>query len=108
MIPGDIQKKHKAARDLLLANNFAKALPLYEKLARQCPGAAAIWTEYGNAACRLRENDLADRAWHRALRLAPHNAELIALIGHQYQGSRQPEKARDCFAKAAAADALAV
>lgn len=104
MIPVHIQKRHEEARALLLANDFARALPLYEKLTRQCPGAAAIWTEYGNAACRLRQLDLADRAWHQALKLAPHNAELIGLIGHQYQGSRQPDRARDCFARAAAAD----
>jgi len=104
MIPAHIHKKHKEARELLLSNDFARALPLYEKLTRQCPGAAAIWTEYGNAACRLRKIDLADRAWHQALKLAPNDAELIALIGHQYQGSRQPKKARDCFACASAAD----
>jgi len=104
MTPAHIQQKHKEARDLLLANNFVKALPLYEKLTRLCPGVAAIWTEYGNAACRLRQFGLADHAWNKALKLAPHNAELIALIGHQYQGSRQSDKARDCFARAAAAD----
>ena len=104
MIPVDFKKKHQEARDLLLANDFARALPLYEKLTRQFPTQAVLWTEYGNAASRLRKMEIADRAWAQALKLAPQNAELIGLIGHQYQGLRQPLKARECFARAAAAD----
>ena len=104
MNPVDIQKKHNEARAFLLANDFAQALPRYEKLSRQCPGLAVIWYEYGNAASRSREVDLADRAWRKAIELDPRNAELVGMIGHQYQGLRQPEKARDCFAQAAAAD----
>lgn len=104
MIPSALQKEHDEARELLLTGNFAEALPRYQKLTQQYPGAAVFWTEYGNTACRLREFQLADRAWGRALELAPRNAELVGLIGHQYQASRQPEKARQCFAQAAAAD----
>ena len=63
-----------------------------------------VWLEYGNAASGLRRRELAEQAWHKAVELAPHNAELIGLIGHQYQGLRQPDKARACFARAAAAD----
>src|SRR5581483_10136797 len=62
------------------------------------------WFEYGNAASNSHQRDLADQAWRKALELAPGNAELIGLIGHQYQGLRKPERARDCFAQAAAAD----
>jgi Flp pilus assembly protein TadD len=102
------QHKHNEARELLLAQNFQQALLLYEKLTRQCPGAAVIWAEYGNAASRLRQFDLADRAWHKAIGLDPGNAELIGMIGHQYQGLRQPERARACFAQAAAADPRAI
>ena len=47
--------------------------------------------------------DLADRCWQKALGLAHGNADLIGMIGHQYQGMRQPEKASACFAQAAAA-----
>src|SRR5258707_1602183 len=71
MMPADLQKQHNEARELLLAQDFAQALPRYEKLARQCPGVAVIWAEYGNVASRLREVELADRAWHRAMQLDP-------------------------------------
>ena len=104
MIPIDFQKKHNEARELFLSNDFAQALPRYEKLTRQCPGMAVLWAEYGNAASRLRQVDLAGRAWQKAISLDLRNADLIGMIGHQYQGLRQPEKARACFAQAAAAD----
>ena len=108
MSPADLQRKHSEARELLLANDFAEALPRYEKLTRQYPGAAVLWAEYGNAASRLRQVDLADRAWQKALELTPNNSEVVGMIGHQYQGLRLPEKARACFAQAAAADPRAI
>lgn len=100
----EIQQRVNKARQFLLSNRFAQALPLYEKLVQQRPADAIAWFEYGNAASGLNQPELADRAWSRALALAPTNAELIGLIGHQYQGLRQPERARACFAQAAAAD----
>src|SRR5437870_2113391 len=48
--------------------------------------------------------ELADRERHKAIQLAPHHAELIIQIGHQYQALREPDKARSCIAQAAAAD----
>lgn len=104
MAPVDLQRKHEEARKCLLANDFAQALSHYEKLAQQVPGSAIIWFEYGNAASRLGKMVRADVAWSQALKLAPRNAELIGLVGHQYQALRLPEKARACFAQAAAAD----
>jgi tetratricopeptide (TPR) repeat protein len=65
---------------------------------------AVIWYEYGNAAFKSRQMDLADRAWSRAIELEPRNAELIGMVGHQYEASRRPEKARACFVRAAAAE----
>lgn len=103
-MPGDLQKKLAQAREFLLANDFVRALPHYEKLTRQCPNEAAIWVEYGNAASGAGQTDLADRSWRKALALAPRNAELVGMIGHQYQGMRKPEKAQACFIQAAAAD----
>ena len=61
------------------------------------------WAEYGNAASGAGQVELADQCWQKALGLAPGNADLIGMIGHQYQGMRQPEKAGACFAQAAAA-----
>jgi tetratricopeptide (TPR) repeat protein len=104
MTPADIDRKHNEARELLLLNEFAQALPLYEKLTRRYPRAAVIWAEYGNAASRLRQVELADRAWKKAIELAPENAEVVGMIGHQYQAARLPERARACFAQAAAVD----
>src|ERR1051325_4134044 len=104
MKPSELQHYLDEARGLLLGHEYGRALPRYEKLTRQYPGEAVIWAEYGNAASGLGEVDVADRAWQKALGLAGSNAELIGMIGHQYQGMRKPEKASACFARAAAAD----
>src|SRR5690349_16132396 len=93
----DFELRHQEARRFLLTNDFAEALVRYEKLTRQYPNIAALWLEYGNAAVRLRKMERAITAWNRALTLSPQNAELISLIGHQYQGVRLPSRARDCF-----------
>jgi Tfp pilus assembly protein PilF len=104
MTPSELQRHLTEARHLLLAHEFGRALARYEKLTRQCPGDAVLWGEYGNAASGLGQVDVADQAWQKALGLAGRNADLIGMIGHQYQGMRKPEKARACFARAAAAD----
>ena len=108
MTPANLEHKLDQARQLLLAHEFGRALPQYERLTRQWPGEAVLWAEYGNAASGAGQFDLADRTWQRALGLAPRNADLIGMIGHQYQGIRWPEKARACFARAAAADPRAI
>jgi tetratricopeptide (TPR) repeat protein len=100
----DLQPRLDKARQFLLSNRFSEALPLYQRLLQQRPSDAILWFEYGNAASGLHQRDLADRAWTRALELAPVNSELTGLIGHQYQSLRQPDRARACFSKAAAAD----
>lgn len=104
MTPPDFKQRVEEARSLLLANDFAQALPLYARLTRECPRAAVIWFEYGNAAAKTRNRDLADTAWRKALELEPRNAELIGMVGHQYQAARQSERAAACFAQAAGAD----
>ena len=97
-----------AARALLAANDFAGALSAYTALVRAFPLVAGVWFDYGAAAAGLRRWDLADSAWNRTRELAPRDAELIAMIGHRYQGARRPERARECFAQAAAADPRAI
>jgi tetratricopeptide (TPR) repeat protein len=104
MIPPGFQQQLNEARDFLLSSDFAQALLRYAKLTRQCPEAATVWFEYGNAALKSRDLDLADRAWHKALELDSRNAELVGMIGHQYQAARQTEQATACFIQAAAAD----
>ena len=103
MMPTDFQHKLEAARRCLLGHDFAGALARYQKLTREWPGEAVTWAEYGNAASGAGQVELADQCWQKALELARGNAELIGMIGHQYQGMRQPEKASACFAQAAAA-----
>ncbi len=92
------------ARELLLAGDTSRALALYQKLTRLCPGTALVWYECGNAAFKSRQMDFADRAWTKAIDLEPRNAELIGMIGHQFEALRRPEKARACFVRAAAAE----
>ncbi len=104
MIAGGPNKRLDQARELLLSHRFTLALPLYEKLTRECPGDAVVWLEYGNTASGARQFQLAGAAWSRAMELAPRNAELISLVGHQYQGLRRPDQASACFAQAAGAD----
>jgi len=103
-MPGQSQNDLNRAREFLLSGDSARALPLYEKLVRQSPGAGMIWYEYGNAASKSRRTELADRAWSKAIELEPRNADLIGMVGHQFEAVRRPEKARACFLQAAAAD----
>ena len=108
MAPAEFQSLLDQAREPLLAGDYERAMVLYEKLTRRFPSAAAVWYEYGNAASKTRRDDLADRAWRKAAELDPRNAELIGMIGHQYQAARQTERALECFTQAAAADQRAI
>lgn len=108
MTPVDLQTLLERAREPLLAGDYGRALSLYEKLARQFPAVAVVWYEYGNAAFKLHQLGAADRAWRKAIELEPANAELLGIIGHQYQAMRRTERARECFTKAAAADPRAI
>jgi tetratricopeptide (TPR) repeat protein len=92
------------ARGFLLQGEAGRALGLYRKLTAQFPGSATIWYECGNAAFKSRQMELADRAWSKVMELEPRNAELIGMVGHQFEAARRPEKARVCFVQAAAAD----
>ncbi|HEY3913389.1 MAG TPA: sulfotransferase [Verrucomicrobiae bacterium] len=101
---GHAQNDLNRARKFLLDGDSAQALALYQRLVRERPQEAIIWHEYGNAAFQMRQMDLADRAWSRTMELGPQNAELIGMVGHQYQAARRPDKARACFVRAAAAE----
>lgn len=104
MNPGLPQKKLEEARNLLDTYDLAQALLAYERLAKQFPRSDLIWFEYGGAACRAGQLELAGRAWDTALAIRPGNGNLMLQIGHQYQSWRRPKEARQWFEKAAAAD----
>jgi len=72
-----VQQKLRKARQFLLASNFAQALPRYQKLSQLCSADAVISFEYGSAAAGLRNRELADRAWQKAI-------ELIRTIGNPF------------------------
>src|SRR5579862_7299078 len=97
------QNDLKRAREHLAAGDAGRALAVYQRLT-QSSKSALVWYEYGNTALQLRQIDLADRAWSKAIELDPRNVEMIGMIGHQYEAIRRPEKARACFVRAAAAD----
>ena len=104
MNPGLSDKKLNEARRLLENYDLAQAVQAYEKLVQQFPNKAQIWFEYGCAACKAGQMDLADRVWRKAVELEPRNGQLMLQIGHQYQGLRRPEEARVWFEKASATD----
>jgi Flp pilus assembly protein TadD len=104
MMQAQSQNDLNRAREFLQNGDYARAFALYEKIVRQRPGAGVIWYEYGNAAFKTRRVELADRAWNKAVELEQKNAELIGMVGHQFEAARRPEKARACFVQAAAAE----
>jgi Flp pilus assembly protein TadD len=104
MMPAQSQNDLNRAREFLLSGDSDRALPIYERLVRQNPRAGVIWYEYGNAASKSRRVALADRAWSKAIEIEPQNAELLGMVGHQYEALRRPEKASACYIQAAAAD----
>jgi Flp pilus assembly protein TadD len=101
---GHSQNDLKRAREFLLVGDSGRALAIYQRLTRHSPVAATVWYEYGNAAYKSRQLDLADRAWSKAIELEPRNADLIGMVGHQFEALRRPDKARACFVQAAAAE----
>jgi tetratricopeptide (TPR) repeat protein len=104
MNPVSPDKKLNDARRLFENYDSAEAVQAFEKLSQQFPHKTQIWFEYGAAACRAGQFDLAARAWNKAADLDPRSSHLMLQIGHHYQGLRQPEQARAWFEKAVATD----
>jgi tetratricopeptide (TPR) repeat protein len=105
--PKDLSRWQQA-QQLLLGGQAGQALSLYQALARRNPGSPELWFELGNAASGELDFVLANQAYQRALELAPRNASLQVMIGHQYQGLRQLDQARGAFERAVAADPASV
>ena len=108
MNPASSDKKLNEARELVNNLNFSQALPVYKKLTQQFPRKTQIWLEYGVAAGRAGQIDLADQAWRKAVELEPGNIQVLLNIGHQCQNLRQADLARAWFEKAAQCDPKAI
>ena len=67
-----------------------------------------MWFELGNAAAGELDLSQANQAYQRAAELAAHNPNLLVMIGRQYEGLRQLDKARTTFEQAVAADPASV
>ena len=103
LAPKDLARWQRAQQQLL-GGQCGPALATYQVLVRKYPAIAELWFELGNAASGELNFPLANEAYHRVLELAPRNASLLGMIGHQYQGLRQLDDARACFERAVAAD----
>ncbi len=101
--PREMARWEKAQAQLL-GGRYAPALSAYHELVRRHPAIAELWFELGNAASGDLDFTLANQAYRRALELAPKNASLLGMIGHQYQTLRQLDDARTCFERAVAVD----
>jgi len=102
-MPPAAQNELARARALASQGDLQQALALYKRLAPQAR-AAGFWHEYGATASRARQPALAEEAWDKAAALEPTNAELLGLIGHQFEALRRPEKALAYYQRAAAVD----
>lgn len=97
--PQDAARWQKA-QEQLLAGRSGPALAGYRQLAARHPNLPLLWFELGNAASAALDFKQADAAYQRALQLAPQDASLLGMIGHQYLGLRQLDQARACFERA--------
>lgn len=113
VMPGDLVQLRRSPRDVALWDKAQKyllggqrrlALDSYQKLTGRFPAVPELWYELGNAAMAELDFGLANQAYRRAIDLAPNNADLLGMLGRQYQGLRQLEDARACYERAVAID----
>ena len=105
--PRDVARWQKAQQQLL-GGQPGPALAAYRDLARRYPAVPELWFELGNAAAGELDFALASQAYRRVVELAPNNANLLVMVGRQYQGLRQLDQARAAFERAVAADPASV
>ena len=105
--PRDVARWQKAQQQLL-GGQHGPALATYRDLARRYPAVPELWFELGNAASGELDFGLANHAYKRVLELSPNNANLLVMVGRQYQGLRQLDDARAAFERAVAADPASV
>jgi tetratricopeptide (TPR) repeat protein len=105
--PRDVARWQKAQQQLL-AGRYGLALTAYRDLAKRYPAVPELWFELGNAACGELDFPLANQAYSRVLELAPNNADMLVMIGRQYQALRQLDDARAAFERAVTVDPASV
>ena len=101
--PRDVARWQKA-QEQLLSGRTGPALAGYRQLAVRYATIPELWFELGNAASGELDFPQANKAYRRALELAPRNAALLGMIGNQYLGLRQLDEARLCFERAVTAE----
>jgi tetratricopeptide (TPR) repeat protein len=101
--PHDLAQWQKA-QEQLLAGRYGAALAAYSALVKRFPAVPVLWFELGNSASGDLDFAQANRAYRRALELAPKDSALLSAIAQQYQGLRQLDDARHCFVGAVAAN----
>jgi tetratricopeptide (TPR) repeat protein len=101
--PRDLARWQKA-KTYLFGGQYLAAVAAYRELLAKYSSVPELWFELGNAEAGQLDFASANRAYERALELAPRNARLLLLIGQQYQGLRQLDRARTCFERAVAAE----
>lgn len=103
-IPALDLKRWQTAQMDLLKGRGERALTIYRDLVKKFPDNAGIRFEFGLAAAKELEFDLADQAFQKTAELSPGNIALRILLGQQYHQLRRMDRARACFEQAAAMD----
>jgi tetratricopeptide (TPR) repeat protein len=96
--PADLNKKLQKARELMASGHFAEALSLYATLVKHFPQGGG---EYGRAAAKSGDLDLADRIWENMRSRESKNAEVLAKLAEEYGTAGLHAKSRSLFLEAA-------
>jgi tetratricopeptide (TPR) repeat protein len=81
----DLLAVRNEAERLYRAKDYAKALPVYERLVSRVPKDALSWFQLGNTQARLQQNDQAIKSYEKAVQFDPalskawHNMGLLQL-----------------------------
>ncbi len=106
-LPSQVRRWQKAQQKLLHGRP-EEAVEDYRVLLKDFPGVPVLWFEWGLAAAKQLDFELADRAFQRASELASRDVSILILIGQQYHQLRRLDKAGACFESAVAADEASI
>ena len=94
MTPQQLQAAIREAVALESSGKVAEALDRYRILAQRHPGDALVWTNTGNAAAQLGQAGEAERAYRRAIEIAPASRDALnnlAWLLYEQQRSEEAE-----------------